>query len=142
MKFNLYRNSLYFHLCGIFPHKWNSIYLSFFLWFFFLPPLSFYSHFFLPHFFFNFFDDFFYTPTFFSRIIFFYPHFFFNFLDEFFNTPTFFSRIIFFTPNFFSTFLIFLYPHFFFEILQKKSWGRWREEGRAALFLRLDREAI
>ena len=26
MKFNLYRNSLYFHLCGIFPHKWNSIF--------------------------------------------------------------------------------------------------------------------
>ena len=28
MKFNLYRNSLYFHLCGIFPHKWNSIYIG------------------------------------------------------------------------------------------------------------------
>ena len=55
----------------------------------------------------------------------------------FFIPPLFFGESIFFTPTFFSTFLMnFFIPPLFFREFTRKSWGRRREEGRAALFLR------
>ena len=91
---------LYFDLKGII--FWLHFHLSFFM-IFFLPPLSFYSHFFYPHFFVQLF-----------WWIFLYPHFFFG--NHFF-TPTFFSTflMIFFTPTFILP--LFFYPTFFLTFL-------------------------
>ena len=78
----------------------------------FFTPLSFITLWFLfPHFS----PTLFFTPT---------SHFFFNFFDEFFYTPTFFLP-----QHCYSFFFWFKYSRIY-----EKSWGMWREEGRAVLF--------